>query len=66
MLVGFGEAEPLDMRYQAEPGNELNLVFELECDRPIIQKTGVFQDQSTIASPETLENSLTLWVTRVA
>ena len=23
LLVGLGEAEPLDMRYQAEPGNEL-------------------------------------------
>jgi hypothetical protein len=22
LLVGWGEAEPLDMRYQAEPGNE--------------------------------------------
>jgi len=22
LLVGLGEAEPLDMRYQAEPGNE--------------------------------------------
>jgi hypothetical protein len=22
LLVGWGEAEPLDMRFQAEPGNE--------------------------------------------
>ena len=36
MLVGLGEAEPLDMRYQAEPGNELNRVFELECDTHLL------------------------------
>jgi hypothetical protein len=40
LLVGWGEAEPLDMRYQAEPGNELNLVFEFLRDRPSILETG--------------------------
>jgi hypothetical protein len=40
LLEGEGEAEPLDMRYQAEPGNEIDPVFEFLRDRPSILETG--------------------------
>ena len=28
LLVGWGEAEPLDMRYQAEPGKDFKLAHD--------------------------------------